>query len=123
MMTIPVKPPTDAPRYIRLNEADNVAIIVNAFGMPAGTKFPGGLTLREFVPQGHKVALTDIAKDAAIIRYGDVIGCCRTIPMSMTSSRSPMSMAAASPSTRRCRKSRSARCKISPAIRTTAARS
>ena len=74
MMTIPVKPPTDAPRYIRLNEADNVAIIVNAFGMPAGTKFPGGLTLREFVPQGHKVALTDIAKDAAIIRYGEVIG-------------------------------------------------
>jgi galactarate dehydratase len=46
MMTIPVKPPTEVPRYIRLNDADNVAIIVNAFGMPAGTRFPDGLTLR-----------------------------------------------------------------------------
>ncbi len=73
-MTIPVKPPTEAPRYIRLNDADNVAIIVNAFGMPAGTRFPDGLTLREFVPQGHKVSLIDIAKDAPIIRYGEIIG-------------------------------------------------
>ena len=74
MMTIPVKPPVEVPRYIRLNEADNVAIIVNAFGMPAGTQFPDGLTLREFVPQGHKVSLSDIAEGSAIIRYGEIIG-------------------------------------------------
>jgi galactarate dehydratase len=74
MMTIPVKPPTEEPRYIRLNARDNVAIIVNAFGMPAGTRFADGLTLREFVPQGHKVALEDIARDAPIVRYGEVIG-------------------------------------------------
>jgi galactarate dehydratase len=74
MMTIPVKPPGELPRYIRLNAADNVAIIVNAFGMPAGTRFPEGLILREFVPQGHKVSLVDIAKDAPIIRYGETIG-------------------------------------------------
>ena len=73
-MTIPVKPPAEAPRYIRLNDADNVAIIANAFGMPAGATFPDGLTLRDFVPQGHKVALTGIAKDQPIIRYGEVIG-------------------------------------------------
>ncbi len=32
------------------------------------------LELRERVPQGHKVALADIATDAAIRRYGEVIG-------------------------------------------------
>jgi galactarate dehydratase len=74
MMTIPLKPQAEAPRYIRLNAADNVAIIVNAFGMPAGTQFPDGLILQDFVPQGHKVSLTGIAKDAPIIRYGEIIG-------------------------------------------------
>ena len=73
-MTIPVKPPTEEPRYIRLNDADNVAIIVNAFGMPAGTRFADGLTLKDFVPQGHKVALVDIADGAPIRRYGEIIG-------------------------------------------------
>lgn len=63
-----------APRYIRLNPRDNVAIIVNDFGLPAGTCFAGGLELRRFVPQGHKVALSDIAQDAPIIRYGETIG-------------------------------------------------
>jgi galactarate dehydratase len=63
-----------APRYIKLNARDNVAIIVNDFGLPAGTKFLCGLELRNFVPQGHKVALSDIAQDAPIVRYGEVIG-------------------------------------------------
>ncbi len=47
----------DLPRTIRLSASDNVAIVVNAFGLPAGTVFPDGLELVEFVPQGHKVAL------------------------------------------------------------------
>ena len=58
----------EQPRYIKLNERDNVAIVVNDFGLPAGTRFPCGLTLRAFVPQGHKTALIDIAQDAPIIR-------------------------------------------------------
>jgi galactarate dehydratase len=65
---------TDTPRYIRLNDADNVAIVANSFGLPAGTRFPCGLTLTERVPQGHKVALADIPADAPIVRYGEVIG-------------------------------------------------
>jgi galactarate dehydratase len=64
----------DAPRYIKLNERDNVAIVVNDFGLPAGAQFPSGLTLRTFVPQGHKTALTDIDEGAPILRYGEVIG-------------------------------------------------
>ncbi|GJD65587.1 galactarate dehydratase [Methylobacterium frigidaeris] len=74
-------PRGDAPRTIRLHETDNVAIVVNAFGLPAGTVFPDGLVLQEFVPQGHKVALRDIQEGAEIRRYGEVIGTAlRAIP-------------------------------------------
>src|SRR5689334_7171917 len=65
---------TDEPRYIKLNARDNVAIVVNDFGLPAGTRFPCGLELRAFVPQGHKTALTDLEEGAPIVRYGEVIG-------------------------------------------------
>jgi galactarate dehydratase len=64
----------EQPRYIKLNERDNVAIVVNDFGLPAGSRFACGLTLRAFVPQGHKTALADIAEGAPIVRYGEVIG-------------------------------------------------
>lgn len=64
----------EQPRYIKLNERDNVAIVVNDFGLPAGSRFACGLELRAFVPQGHKTALVDIAEGAPILRYGEVIG-------------------------------------------------
>jgi galactarate dehydratase len=35
---------------------------------------PSGPTLREHVPQGHKVALVDIANSAPVRRYNAVIG-------------------------------------------------
>ncbi|SDG70482.1 galactarate dehydratase [Propionivibrio dicarboxylicus] len=62
------------PLYIKVHDTDNVAIVVNSGGLPAGTVFEDGLTLREHVPQGHKVALVDLAQDAPILRYGEVIG-------------------------------------------------
>jgi galactarate dehydratase len=62
------------PLYIRISDQDNVAIVVNDGGLPAGTVFDCGLTLRTAVPQGHKVALQEIASDAPVIRYGVVIG-------------------------------------------------
>ena len=65
---------TDQPRSIRMHEADNVAIVVNDGGLPAGAVLPSGLTLRDKVPQGHKVALLDIAAGAAVRRYNVVIG-------------------------------------------------
>ncbi len=64
----------DRPRYIRLNAADNVAIVVKPGGLPAGTEFDDGLRLSEAVPQGHKVALSDIAAAAPVLRYGVAIG-------------------------------------------------
>src|SRR5699024_7929210 len=65
---------TSLPLYIQVNSLDNVAIVVNEGGLPAGTQFKDGLTLIHDIPQGHKVALVDIADDDAIIRYGEIIG-------------------------------------------------
>jgi galactarate dehydratase len=62
------------PLIIRVNERDNVAIVVNEGGLPAGTVFPDGFVLEEAVPEGHKVALTDLPEGGAILRYGQVIG-------------------------------------------------
>jgi galactarate dehydratase len=62
------------PRYILVNPNDNVAIVVNDGGLPQGTVFPCGLTLREPVPQGHKIALKDFAEGEPIVRYDVTIG-------------------------------------------------
>jgi galactarate dehydratase len=62
------------PVYIRANERDNVAIIANPEGLPAGTSFATGLTLTERIPQAHKVALCDLDAGEPVIRYGQVIG-------------------------------------------------
>ena len=62
------------PLRITLHIRDNVAIVVNAGGLPAGTTFDDGLALTDDVPQGHKVAIVDIAEGGAVIRYGENIG-------------------------------------------------
>jgi len=62
------------PHTIRMHEQDNVAIVANDGGLPAGTVLPSGLTLREHVPQGHKVALVDVPADAPVLRYNVAIG-------------------------------------------------
>lgn len=60
--------------YIRVNPRDNVGIIVEPEGAAAGASLPGGLTVRERIPQAHKVALGDVAAGEPIVRYGHVIG-------------------------------------------------
>jgi galactarate dehydratase len=62
---------TERPRYVKLNERDNGAIVVNDFGLPAGSRFPCGLKPRAFVPRGHKTVLVDIAEGTPILRYGE----------------------------------------------------
>ncbi len=62
-----------------MHAQDNVAIVANDGGLPAGTVLPGGeagagLVLREKVPQGHKVALVNIAAGEAVRRYNVPIG-------------------------------------------------
>ncbi len=63
-----------SPLTIRVHERDNVAIVANDGGLPPGAVLPSGLALRERVPQGHKVALADIAAGAPVLRYGIPIG-------------------------------------------------
>jgi galactarate dehydratase len=62
------------PLTIRMHANDNVAIVANDGGLPAGTVFASGLTLRDQVPQGHKVALVDLAEGAPVLRYNVAIG-------------------------------------------------
>jgi galactarate dehydratase len=60
--------------HIRMHPDDNVAIVANDGGLPAGTVFADGLTLVERVPQGHKLALRDIAAGAEVRRYNVSVG-------------------------------------------------
>jgi galactarate dehydratase len=70
-----------APLYITMHAGDNVAIVANDGGLPAGTRFESGLTLVDKVPQGHKVALVDLAAGDVVLRYNVAIGrAARAIP-------------------------------------------
>lgn len=64
----------NTPRYLKLTDKDNVAVVANAGGLVAGSRFPDGLALVEDVPQAHKVSLTDLAEGEPVIRYGTIIG-------------------------------------------------
>ncbi|CAN5371125.1 galactarate dehydratase [soil metagenome] len=67
-------PHASPPLTIRMHAADNVAIVANDGGLPAGTVLASGLTLVDKVPQAHKVALVDIPQGAAVRRYNVPIG-------------------------------------------------
>lgn len=62
------------PLTILMHPADNVAIVANDGGLPAGTRLASGLVLRDKVPQGHKVALVDLPAGSAVRRYDVAIG-------------------------------------------------
>ncbi len=67
------------PLTLRMHADDNVAIVANDGGLPAGTRLPegvpgAGVVLRDLVPQGHKVALADVPEGAPVRRYGVPIG-------------------------------------------------
>jgi galactarate dehydratase len=62
------------PLTIRMHDRDNVAIVANDGGLAAGTALADGLVLKDRVPQGHKVALADIAAGEPVLRYGIPIG-------------------------------------------------
>ncbi|WNG16995.1 galactarate dehydratase [Cystobacter fuscus] len=68
------QPSQTQPLTIRMHDEDNVAIVANDGGLPAGTVLPNGLVLKDRVPQGHKVALVDLPRGQAVLRYGVPIG-------------------------------------------------
>ena len=64
-----------APLFIRMHEADNVAIVVNDGGLPAGTVFPNGLHAGATrCRRATRSALVDLAAGDAVRRYNVVIG-------------------------------------------------
>ena len=58
-------------RALRLTDADNIVVAIDAL-TPGEPVF--GITPKERVPRGHKMAVLAIAKDAAVVKYGQVIG-------------------------------------------------
>jgi len=63
-----------SPLVIRIHPLDNVAVVVGDGGLPKGAVLPGGPTLVDTVPQGHKVALVDLSEGVAVLRYNVPIG-------------------------------------------------
>lgn len=59
------------PDFIHIHEKDNVAVALCP--IKKGTEFEG-VTAAEDIPQGHKMALKAIEKDAMIVKYGFPIG-------------------------------------------------
>ncbi|QQO08505.1 galactarate dehydratase [Breznakiella homolactica] len=59
-------------KLIQVDKRDNVAI--PAENLPKGSVTWENLTILEDIPQGHKIALTDLAKGDKVIRYGVTLG-------------------------------------------------
>ena len=59
---------------VKVSPEDNVGIVTSTAGLPEGSELKDGTILNQFVPMGHKVALTNIEVGKEIMRYGEVIG-------------------------------------------------
>ncbi len=57
--------------FIQIHPKDNVAVALRT--VPAGTQFMG-IAAGEEIPQGHKMALTDLPENADVHKYGFAIG-------------------------------------------------
>ena len=59
---------------IKTTPTDNVGIVTNPFGLTKGTGIVDNIVLQQDIPMGHKIALMDLTRDSAVIRYGQTIG-------------------------------------------------
>ena len=60
-------------QYIRINQADNVAVALAP--LKAGTPIDiDGVVLRDDIPAGHKFALSNLAQSENVVKYGFPIG-------------------------------------------------
>ena len=64
------------PNVIIIHSRDNVAVALEDIPQGAAVHLPDGQAFAALalIPYSHKVALTDIASGAAIVKYGEVIG-------------------------------------------------
>ncbi|MBI5549897.1 MAG: UxaA family hydrolase [Desulfobacterales bacterium] len=65
-----------ASQLIFVDDKDNVAVALRDFKKGEALQWPGGPALVAFtdIPCGHKVAIKDLAAQAPIVKYGEVIG-------------------------------------------------
>jgi altronate hydrolase len=61
-------------RALRLTDADNIIVAIEAI---SPGEIAGGISAAQRVPRGHKMAIEPIVRDAAIVKYGQVIGFAR----------------------------------------------
>ncbi|MDR2069860.1 MAG: altronate dehydratase family protein [Treponema sp.] len=64
-------------KLIRINEKDNVAVAISPLKKGDVLSFPdgeGSLEVKDDIPGGHKIALTDIEAGERIVKYGFPIG-------------------------------------------------
>jgi hypothetical protein len=61
---------TNAPRALRLNEADNIVVAVDAFA--PGFAY-GSTTASERVPRGHKMAIAPIAAGEPVLLQDEAL--------------------------------------------------
>jgi galactarate dehydratase len=68
-----ISPPDSASPVIRLSRTDNVGVARSdiALGQRLGET---DVIARQAIPRGHKVALADIARGDAVVKYGQTIG-------------------------------------------------
>ena len=59
------------PDFMKIHPSDNVAVALHTVAQ--GTQFAGVTALQE-IPQGHKMALTDISTGEMVVKYGFPIG-------------------------------------------------
>ncbi|MGC9960127.1 UxaA family hydrolase, partial [Roseiarcus sp.] len=60
------------PRALRLDPSDNVVIAIDEIA--AGAAPAGGVSARERVPKGHKMAAVGVEAGAPIRKFGQIIG-------------------------------------------------
>ena len=82
-MTEPASSPVGGVDFLAHNQGDDVAVAVRDTGpgearaayLDSGDRF--GLTAREAIPLGHKIALRDLGESEDVLEYGALIGLTR----------------------------------------------
>ena len=59
------------PRTLRLSPADNIVLAIDQIGIGL---MAAGITARERIPRGHKMAIAPIAPNESVRKYGQIIG-------------------------------------------------
>ena len=83
-MTEPASSPAGGVDFLAHNQGDDVAVAVRDTGpgaasaayLDSGERF--GITARDAIPLGHKIALRDLGEHADVLEYGVLIGLTRS---------------------------------------------